>query len=206
MCLERDCLIYQNLPRSITLISNLTHRRRAGTFFTMTIFIMMLISVALMYYYFQRTRVLQKEVAALRNGEAPADEGISSWLNWSGESQKPAASTSGNPETAPESQPTPVSTPPPPSTPSPTPTTISSGTLTLDQLQPAAPQATTPDTILSEQETPTPDVRKPSLAPDADDPSANSAEETPAPGKKIESIYDDPNAAPSVRVRTPQRR
>lgn len=49
----------------------------------MVIFIMMLVSTALMYYYFQRTRALEREVTALRSGESrEADPGLFSYLPW----------------------------------------------------------------------------------------------------------------------------
>lgn len=56
----------------ILLLPNIyiSRRNRGGSFFTMLLFVMMLVSTGLMYYYFQRTRSLERQVISLQNGEA----------------------------------------------------------------------------------------------------------------------------------------
>jgi len=45
------------------------NRQTGGTMFTMTIFILMLAASALMYYYFQRSRMLEHELVQVKDGE-----------------------------------------------------------------------------------------------------------------------------------------
>jgi hypothetical protein len=61
-----------------------TSRQRGGSIFTMILFIMMLTSTGLMYYYFQRTRSLERDLYAVKNGEAPPSEdgGLLSSMPW----------------------------------------------------------------------------------------------------------------------------
>ncbi len=54
----------------------------------MLLFIMMLVSTALMYYYFQRTRSLEKQVVALQNGELLATSPQSGFLGLLGLGEK----------------------------------------------------------------------------------------------------------------------
>ncbi len=84
----------------------------------MVIFVMLVISSALMYYYFQRTRALQREVAALKSGIAGGTENGSSlwdWLPWNkagdAEDESEVTSEAGNGTVAGRAMPAPEPTP-----------------------------------------------------------------------------------------------
>lgn len=79
---------------------------RGGTFFTMVVFIMMLTSTALMYYYYQRTRSLERQLAAIQSGKPAASDsssGLFAFLPWNNDNIERTAHAPA-PEAAPDIQ------------------------------------------------------------------------------------------------------
>lgn len=169
----------------------------------MVIFVMMLVSTALMYYYFQRARYLERELTALRSGEEAPRSGLLSMLPW-GKNDSPAPVTTPAPAApAAESQPEyamPATTPAPqPAMQESTETTAEfqehSALESLDMTEAEDPDAPSTDqaddTLTAEQEA--------VLEESGETESTEPAGET----QSIESLYDQ--MPPPVRVRSPRR-
>lgn len=155
----------------------------------MLIFVMMLVSTGLMYYYFQRTRALQRQVVALQTGEGGKENSSGGVLDFLNPAARPAAAPiagaaqSGNPAPA-ASTPTPSPVvaeapvnPPPPG-----------DVETTESLSPVAESSLAAETPIAESE------------PAASD--GNPAQETDSTQDQqaLNSMYD---AKPAVRVRKP---
>jgi len=193
-----------------TLSKYPSNLRRGGSLFTMIIFIMLLISTALMYYYFQRTRFLERQITALQNGEQPEPNGLSNFVSWIKGTQ-PSDSEDLN-----------AAAEPPKSTPRPQPVAVATPVIepdTLPESMQPAPQAMTDaapallplteDTtqpaqmeVQGESDTLPDNVENSENSPDLE---AENDNDNPTANQPINSLYDT-QQPPPVRVRSPQRR
>lgn len=156
--------------------------RRGSGMFTMVIFIMLLISVALMYYYFQRTRSLERDLADIQARTTDT------------------ADTSATIDAAPPAAP--VSTEQTAAAPAPPP---AASTPEATGAAPVSTEMPASDTLPPSQETVLPPAESDTLTP-ADEAAGGEnapAEETPAATEPIKSVYD--LNTPSVKVRAPRR-
>jgi hypothetical protein len=164
---------------------------------------MMLVSTALMYYYFQRTRFLEREVLAIKNGETPEKSGFASLLPWTDS----APTTS-----APSSDALAISESPATLSPAPvaiqqTPTAaagVQPRTQEADTLSPSAEAALANETSngLVLQQLPA-QTANDSQAEATGQPVEPESQQPAESGAQINSMYD--TQAPPVRVRSPSR-
>lgn len=166
----------------------------------------MLISTALMYYYFQRTRFLERELIAIKNGETPEKSGFASLLPWTDNESNSSTQSRDS-----------LAEPEPPAAPAPaaaaiqqTPAIASAATAAQpgiqepDTLSPSAEAALANQTsnglVLQDLPAQTPgnsqlEATREPLEPESQQPSES--------GAQINSMYD--TKAPPVRVRSPSR-
>lgn len=179
----------------------------------MVIFIMMLASSALMYYYFQRAKALERDLYAIQRGELDPSEAGRSFLgqlrNYSHNSQHPASSAVVNDSDSDES-PTPAVPSPPASAPPAEsdlpPAAIAveeDNGLHLDTLEdsPTGQNDFIESEVSDEAETlPSNDEDPRILDEDSQSEASQQPDESQPSG---ESLYD--MEAPTVRVRAPRR-
>lgn len=174
-------------------------RRRGGTFFTMCLFMMTLVSTGLMYYYFQRSKVLQKEITELKSSGVFSS---ASAENRPANDQPEAATTVEPPTThtpANES----AAAPAPAQTPAP-------GFAALDTSLTTQPARDVSSMGLapvdhSDIAPPAPDGQITQTSPETDErdnPPANASGST-AEQRPVQSLYD--TMTPAVRVRSPRQ-
>lgn len=171
----------------------------------MVIFIMMLVSTALMYYYFQRTRYLERELTALRNGEEVPRSKLLSVLPWT-KDDTPAPVTTPAPEIpSAESQPQYVApTTPASSEPEVQESTASSAGIqehsALDSLDMTDSEEDSDASTAEDQANDTLTPEQETAMEESDEPESTEPAEATQP---IESLYDQ--MPPPVRVRSPRR-
>ncbi len=169
----------------------------------MLVFVMMLVSTGLMYYYFQRTRLLQRQVMALQSGDqVTAAQPTAPWeffgFGGTKESPKlaPPATPSQESESNPNQKPTGQNLPPTGAASTPRPQTVPSAddensTVPVDQAVQEQPQ--------EQIEAPGDLELEPSSMDEPLDAEPEEAEDKPV----LDSLYDAP---PPVRVRAPERK